>query len=126
MNNVNSLLSKFILQAKEGSLKTAEYPKEFLDLKMKVSFGQGVLARVPWISFTAPEMTTSNGYYPVYLFYREQNILILAYGISETSEYGEVWSKEVTENKTRIAFVMDTQIQFVYSGPKQFRFDLNL
>ena len=106
MNNINSLLSKFILQAKEGSLKTAEYPKEYLDLKMKVSFGQGGLARVPWISFTAPEMTTSNGYYPVYLFYREQNILILAYGISETSEYGEVWSREVTENKTRIADVI--------------------
>ena len=35
MNNINTLLSKFILQAKEGSLKTAEYPKEYLDLKMK-------------------------------------------------------------------------------------------
>ena len=31
-------LSKFIIQAKEGSLKTAEYPKDCLDLKMKVSF----------------------------------------------------------------------------------------
>ena len=69
-------LSKFIIQAKEGSLKTAEYPKDCLDLKMKVSFGQGALARVPWISFTAPEMSASNGYFPVYLFYKEQNILI--------------------------------------------------
>jgi hypothetical protein len=51
-------------------------------------------------------MTASNGYFPVYLFYREQNILILAYGISETSEYGEGWSKEVTDNKTRIADVV--------------------
>jgi RecB family endonuclease NucS len=61
---------------------------------------------VPWLSFTAPEMTVSNGYYPVYLFYREQNILILAYGISETSEYGETWSSNVTENKSKIADVI--------------------
>jgi hypothetical protein len=106
MKNISEILNKFILQAKEGSLKTADYPKEYLDLKMKVSFGMGVLARVPWISFTAPEMTTSNGYYPVYLFYREQNILILAYGISETSEYGEVWSREIIENKIRICEVI--------------------
>jgi hypothetical protein len=95
-------LSKFILQTKEGSLKTAEYPKEYLDLKMKVSFGQGALARVPWISFTTPEMSASNGYFPVYLFYKEQNILVLAYGISETSEYGEGWSTDVTDSKKRI------------------------
>ena len=103
-------LSKFILQAKEGSLKTAEYAKDCLDLKMKVSFGQGALARVPWISLTAPEMSASNGYFPVYLFYKEQNILILSYGISETSEYGEGWSKEVTENKKKIAEVVSSPL----------------
>lgn len=107
MKNIHEILNKFILQVKDGSLKTADYAKEYLDLKMKVSFGQGVLARVPWISFTAPEMTVSNGYYPVYLFYREQNILILAYGISETSEYGETWSSSVTENKSKIVDVID-------------------
>ncbi len=53
---IHELLSKFILQAKEGSLKTAEYPKELMDLKMKTSFGMGALARVPWMNFTAPEM----------------------------------------------------------------------
>ncbi len=41
------------------------------------------------------------------MFYREQNILILSYGISETSEYGEGWPKEVTESKTRISDVID-------------------
>ena len=61
------------MQTKDGSLKTAEYPKECMDLKMKVSFGQGALARVPWISFTTPEMSASNGYFPVYLYYKEQN-----------------------------------------------------
>lgn len=96
------LLSKFILQANAGNLKTSEYPKEYQDLKMKVSFGQGVLARVPWISYTAPNMTVSNGYYPVFLYYREQGILILSYGLSETTEYGESWPIEISSNKTKI------------------------
>ncbi len=97
-----NLLSKFILQANSGNLKTSEYPKEYQDLKMKVSFGQGVLARVPWISYTAPNMTVSNGYYPVFLYYREQGVLILSYGLSETTEYGESWPSEISSNKTKI------------------------
>lgn len=52
---IHETLNKFILQANEGSLKTAEYTKELEGLKTKVSFGQGVLARVPWISFIAPD-----------------------------------------------------------------------
>jgi RecB family endonuclease NucS len=74
---------------------------------MKVSFGQGGSARVPWISFTAPGMTVSNGYYPVYLFYKEENVLILSYGISETSEYSESWPTHITETKTRIKDFID-------------------
>jgi len=88
-------LSKFIIQAGENNLKTLEYPREFDNLKMKVSFGMGMAAKVPWISFTAPGISTSNGYYPVYLYYKEQNVLILAYGISETSQYPVNWAKEI-------------------------------
>ena len=42
---------------------------------MKVSFGQGNLSKVPWVALRAPDMPVSNGYNPVYLFYKEQNIL---------------------------------------------------
>ena len=38
-----------------------------------------------WISFLKEPNTTSNGIYPVYLYYKEDDILILAYGISETT-----------------------------------------
>ena len=76
-------LKQFIKQTKTGSLKTKEYPREFLDLKMKVSFGQGALAHVPWVALHAPALPVSSGYYPVYLFYKEQNILVLAYGITK-------------------------------------------
>jgi len=60
----SDFLTRFILQAQGSNLKSADYPKEFSNLKMKVSFGMGMPARVPWISFTVPGISTSNGYYP--------------------------------------------------------------
>jgi 5-methylcytosine-specific restriction enzyme B len=98
----SDFLTRFILQAQGSNLKSADYPKEFSNLKMKVSFGMGMPARVPWISFTVPGISTSNGYYPVYLYYKEQNIVVLSYGISETSEYPVNWTKEIQENNRKI------------------------
>ena len=102
MSNIGEILNSFIQQSKTDNLKWSSYPKEYLDLNMKVSFGQGVPARVSWISFLAPEMQTSNGFYPVYLFYKKENKLILAYGISETSEYPQSWPEEVVSSHKKI------------------------
>lgn len=102
MSNFVEILNNFLIQSETDNLKWSSYPKEFLDLKTKVSFGQGVPARVSWISFLAPEMQTSNGFYPVYLFYKSEKKLILAYGISETSEYPQTWPSEVTNNAKKI------------------------
>jgi 5-methylcytosine-specific restriction enzyme B len=77
-------LKQFLSQAKTDNLKRIHYNSEFLGTKVKVSFGQGVPARIPWISFMKEPNTTSNGIYPVYLYYKDLEILILAYGISET------------------------------------------
>ena len=107
MNDIKTELNKFILQANSDSLKTSEYSKVYNDLNMKVSFGQGVKARVPWISFTSDEMSTNNGYYPVFLYYRDLNILILAFGISETNEFPESWSYETTIGKQKISEFID-------------------
>jgi hypothetical protein len=104
--NPLEFLSKFIIQAGENNLKTLEYPREFDNLKMKVSFGMGMAAKVPWISFTAPGISTSNGYYPVYLYYKEQNVLILAYGISETSQYPVNWAKEIQDDNELVSEVV--------------------
>ena len=46
MNNINEILNSFILQSKTDNLKWSSYPKEYLDLNMNVSFGQGGPARV--------------------------------------------------------------------------------
>ena len=104
--NPLEFLSKFIIQAGENNLKTLEYPREFDNLKMKVSFGMGMAARVPWISFTAPGISASNGYFPVYLFYKEQNVLVLSYGISETSQYPVNWNREIQESNELISEVV--------------------
>ena len=41
MEKWNEILETFILQAIDGGLKTSLYPKDYSDLKMKVSFGIG-------------------------------------------------------------------------------------
>ena len=106
MSESLKFLDDFILQAHEGNLKTSQYAKDFSDLKMKVSFGIGMAARVPWISFLPQGMSTSNGYYPVYLYYRDINLLVLAFGISETFEYGMNWPQKIQDSYPKISEVI--------------------
>jgi predicted nuclease of restriction endonuclease-like (RecB) superfamily len=69
---------------------------------MTVSCGMGSPARIPWIAFTAPDMQVSNGFYPVYLYYKDFNTLILAYGISETEEFSTSWPIDIMSSKQTI------------------------
>ena len=87
-----SLIQEFIKQADEGGLKTSAYPKNYLKLKLKVSFGQGVAARIPWIGLYKEPNTIQKGIYPVFLYYKEYKKLVLAYGISETEKVDYNWS----------------------------------
>lgn len=90
------VLINFLEQSETGNLKTKHFKDTFKGLKVKVSFGQGVSAQIPWISFLMPPHTTSEGIYPGYLFYKDINRLILSYGISETKNPPMTWplSKE--------------------------------
>jgi 5-methylcytosine-specific restriction protein B len=65
--------------------------REFKKLKIEVSFGIGRANAVPWISFLGNGQTTSNGIYPVYLYFKEKKVLILAYGVSETNHPKSNW-----------------------------------
>jgi 5-methylcytosine-specific restriction protein B len=90
---VAELIQKFIKQADEGaSLVVSDYPKSYRGLNVNVSFGKGNIAKIPWISFTGFDQTTSDGIYPAVLYYRAHGRLIVAYGISETSSPKERWS----------------------------------
>jgi len=104
------VLNNFVLQTFSGDLKTSTYPKEWDDLKMRISFGMGAPARVPWIAFIAPEMQVSKGFYPVYLYYKEFESLILAYGVSETEEYGDTWPIEVINSTQSISAYFDKKV----------------
>jgi 5-methylcytosine-specific restriction protein B len=93
MSYYNDLI-KFLEQAQTEDLGTTRnnYIKSYSDLEVKVSFGQGVQTKVPWISFLAKGQTTSNGIYPVYLYFKSENLLILSYGISETNSPKNSWN----------------------------------
>lgn len=94
---------------------------------MRVSFGMGVPARVPWIAFIAPEMQVSKGFYPVYLYYKDLETLILAYGISETTEFEKSWPAEIMNSTETIAAHFDQDVprygnSFVF---KAYRISIN-
>lgn len=110
MQRWKKVLDRFINQAQESNLKTATYPKDYAGLTMKVSFGQGAPARIPWIAFIAPDMAVSKGIYPVYLYYKDLNTLILAYGISETDEYGTSWPTDVMNSSQTITAYFDKDV----------------
>ena len=90
--SIISLIQDFITQADKGGLKTSSYPKTYQKLKLKVSFGQGVAARIPWIGLYKEPNTIQKGIYPVFLYYKEYHKLVLAYGISETEQVDYNWS----------------------------------
>lgn len=97
---IKELLERFIKQARTSDRKYKHYLKTFEGLKVKVSFGKGNIANVPWISFLADGHTTSNGIYPVFLFYKKYDTLILAYGISENNKPSLEWNIMNGEKET--------------------------
>jgi 5-methylcytosine-specific restriction endonuclease McrBC GTP-binding regulatory subunit McrB len=93
-DNFYSTLEMFLKQAKTDDLNTSHYPRLYNDLKVKVNFGQKNLAKIPWIAFTNKFNKTSKGIYPVYLYFKEENLLILSCGISETEKPDFNWNLE--------------------------------
>ncbi len=110
MNIFYPILEKFCLQAQNRDLYTVEYPKTCRDFELRVSFGMGQPARIPWIAFLAPEMKVSRGIYPVYLYYKDLQTLVLAYGISETEEPNQNWPNEITQSTEKIEDFFDQMV----------------
>ncbi len=84
-------LLKFLQQSKSDELKISNYKKSYQDLKVKVSFGMGFPAKIPWISFLRDDVSTSDGIYPGYLYFKKEKLLILSYCISETNKPKYEW-----------------------------------
>lgn len=107
MESWNTVLNKFVVQAQTTDLRFATYPREFDEFLVRVSFGQGAPARVPWIAICTREMRVSKGIYPVYLYYKEFKTLVLAYGVSETEEYELHWPAEIMRDAKPVSALFD-------------------
>lgn len=92
--NFYPVIQQFLSQAKTDNLKKQGYPKTYQNLEVKVSFGAGNTAKIPWIAFLKEPNKVMDGIYPVYLYYKEFNRLVLAYGMSETNNPGNEWNIE--------------------------------
>lgn len=95
-------LIKFLEQAKTTNLTYKDYSINYLDTLVKASFGKGSSAKIPWVSFLFGNNTTSKGIYPVYLYFKDKEILILAYGISEENTPQNNWPDSILNNKSTI------------------------
>lgn len=96
-SKIPDLIKDFLEQSKTDSLATSQYLKTYRNLKVKVSFGAGNAARIPWIGFLKSPNKIQNGIYPALLLFKDKNYLILAYGTSETSESNSTWDLEGNE-----------------------------
>ncbi len=85
-------LESFLKQAKTTDQTYIQYIKNYRGTKVKVGFGKGAPAKVPWFSFLKDPFTTMKGIYPGYLYYKEVDRLVLAYCISETENPGASWN----------------------------------
>ncbi len=86
-------LSRFLEQAKTKNMKTKDYPKFHEGYELRVSFGAGATAYVPWIGILGKDQTPQKGIYPTYLYYKDDNRLFLVKGISATKPPVLSWTK---------------------------------
>lgn len=85
------ILEKFLTQSKTQDLRTADYPNTFAGLNVRVSFGAGNQAHVTWIAFLGDSQTPTKGIYPVYLYYKADNRLVLSRGLSAANTPDLEW-----------------------------------
>lgn len=82
---------RFVKQSYTTDLKTRGYSREFNGLDVKFGFGMGNPTHVPWISFTGFKQNVQSGIYPVFLYYKRVELLILSYGVSATNKPELEW-----------------------------------
>ncbi len=94
------LVQQFLDQARAATdLSVRAYRGRYEGLDLSVSFGKGNFARIPWIAFLGAGQSVSNGIYPVLLFFKEYNELLLCYGVSEENSAVDSWP-DLKDQKT--------------------------
>lgn len=84
--HISQLIFSFLdrVHTSPNNLKKLDFTEEFHGFRVNVGFGQGNKAKIPWIALLGDGQEVSEGIYPVYLYYQQQNALILSFGVSET------------------------------------------
>jgi 5-methylcytosine-specific restriction enzyme B len=92
-HDIFPLLQAFLLRVHNNptNLKKLDSLEDYLGFDVEVGFGKGNVATIPWIAFLGPGQIVSNGIYPVYLYYKEFQELVFAFGVSETHVPEKVW-----------------------------------
>ena len=88
-------IKNFVIQFKDyqNDLDINAYINYYQGLNVTSSFGVGHIGFVPFIAFLGKGEQTQQGIYPVILFYRQHNIVVLSYGISATKTPLHEWGK---------------------------------
>jgi 5-methylcytosine-specific restriction protein B len=101
MLNIEEYITRFIafsnIQVTGNGVKdlkvfTKDFIKDYRGLNVQFSVGKGRATNIPWVSFLGKNQETQNGIYPVFLYYKDINIIFLAYGISITKEPDKNWN----------------------------------
>jgi len=90
--DIKEILSNFFEQVQKDDHRTNHYPSFYSGLNLKIGFGFGRTAKIPWITFLGKNQTPQDGIFPVYYFFKGNHKLILAYGISETNIPKKKWN----------------------------------
>jgi 5-methylcytosine-specific restriction enzyme B len=64
------------------------------NLEVVISFGIGRATAIPWIAYLGYQQRVQQGIYPLFLYYKEQKILILSYGVSEKNKPKKTWTED--------------------------------
>lgn len=97
-----NVIELFIQQAGTSNIFTKEYPKIYGDLIMKISFGKGIPARVPWIAFLKKDAEIRFDKYPIILLYKSFHELVISYGIGNSVHDLEEWVLPNNEQHIKI------------------------
>lgn len=76
----------------------------YKDLKIEISYGIGLSSGIPWIAFLGYNQKVQNGIYPVLLYYKDFDLLILCYGVSENNEPEIKWDLPANTKSVRQYF----------------------
>lgn len=77
----------------DSQSKAKEYSRYSCSgLNAQASVGMGRATGIPWMAFVGYGQKVTNGIYPVLLFYKTYNIVVVAYGISASNQPDKKWA----------------------------------